>query len=130
MDNPLGGERDLICVVCPMGCAIHVTLQDGQLIKISGQTCKRGVTFAQGEILAPRRVLTTTVRVENGILPLVPVRSRTPLPKELLFKVATILRQVVLQAPVREHQVVLANALESGVDIIASRTLECHDTEI
>lgn len=109
-----------------MGCAIHVTLQDGQLYKTSGQTCKRGIAFAREEILAPRRILTTTVRVENGVLPLVPVRSRTPLPKELLFKVTAILRQMVVQAPVYEHQVVLANALESGVDIIASRTLECH----
>ena len=126
----MDAERDLICVTCPMGCAIHVTLQDGQLQQISGQACKRGAAFAQEEILAPRRILTTTVRVQNGILPLVPVRSRAPLPKEMLFKVAAILRQVVLQAPVREHQVVMANVLDSGVDIIASRALERHDTAI
>jgi CxxC motif-containing protein len=126
----MDAERDLICVTCPVGCAIHVTLQDGQLKQINGQACKRGVAFTKEEILAPRRILTTTVRVQNGILPLVPVRSRAPLPKEMLLKVVAILRQVVLQAPIHEHQVVLANVFDSGVDIIASRALECQDTAI
>jgi CxxC motif-containing protein len=120
-------ERDLICVTCPMGCALHVTLKDGQPQQINGQECKRGVAFAQEEIVAARRMLTTTVRVQKGVLPLVPVRSRTPLPRELLFKVTEILRSVVLEAPIREHEVVLANVLNSGVDIISSRDLERSD---
>jgi CxxC motif-containing protein len=124
MSSPLEVEKDLICVTCPMGCTIHVSLQDGQLQQINGQACKRGITFTEEEIRAPRRMLTTTVRVQNGILPLLPVRSRTPLPKDLIFQVAAILRAVVLQAPIREHQVVLANVLDSGIDIIASRALE------
>jgi CxxC motif-containing protein len=127
MRNPSESERDVICVTCPMGCALHVTLRDGQPQQISGQECKRGIAFAREEILAPRRTLTTTVRVQNGILPLAPVRSRTPLPQEILLKVAVILRQVVLQAPVNEHQVVLANALDSGVDVIASRSIGLCD---
>ena len=69
-------------------------------------------------------MFTTTVRVRGGVLPLVPVRSREPLPKGLLFQVAGELRRMVLQAPVREHQVILADALNGGVDIIASREVE------
>lgn len=123
MANPSSIDKDLICITCPMGCALHATLQNGELRHVSGQACKKGAAFAQEELLAPRRVLTTTVRVQNGILPVVPVRSRTPLPKGLLFEVVAILRRMELQAPVDEHQVVLANVLDSGVDIIASRAL-------
>ena len=67
-------------------------------------------TLAKGE----------TVRVRGGELPLAPVRSAKALPKELLLKVAARLREIVLEAPVAEHQVVCANVLGTGVDIIAT----------
>ena len=123
----MNSEKDLICVTCPMGCTLHVSLQDGQLHQISGQACKRGAAFAQEELFAPRRVLTTTVRVRNGILPLVPVRSRAPLPQKMILKVVAILHKLELEAPIKEHQVVLANVLESGVDIVTSRALEASE---
>ena len=119
-------HRQFICVTCPVGCALDTVVQGDQLIEVQGQACRRGVAFVQEELAAPRRMFTTTVRVRGGVLPLAPVRSREPLPKGLLFQVAAELRRMVLQAPVREHQVVLADALHSGVDIIASRQVEAN----
>lgn len=116
-------QRHFICVVCPVGCAIDAIVEDGELREISGQACKRGLAFVREELTAPKRMLTTTVRVKGGILPLVPVRSSAALPKELLLPVVALLRQVTLEAPVREHQVVLANVFGTGIDIIASRDL-------
>ncbi|MGI5917043.1 MAG: DUF1667 domain-containing protein [Anaerolineae bacterium] len=117
-------EREFICVTCPVGCSIETVVEGQELIEIRGQACNRGVAFVKEELSAPRRMLTTTVRVEGGALPLVPVRSREPLPKEQVLDVAAALRRVVLKAPVKEHQVVLADALGTGVDIIASRDME------
>jgi CxxC motif-containing protein len=114
-------HRQFICVTCPVGCTLDATLEEGQLSEVQGQACRRGKAFVEEELTAPRRMLTTTVRVRGGRLPLVPVRSRTPLPKEILLQVASELRSVVLEAPVREHQVVLPDTLHSGVDIITSR---------
>ncbi|MHB9032272.1 MAG: DUF1667 domain-containing protein, partial [Anaerolineae bacterium] len=88
-----------------------------------GQACKRGIAFAKEEILSPHRMLTTTVRVIAGELPLVPVRSRSPLPKGLLLRAAVALRNVELQAPVQQGQLVMADILGTGVDIIASRDI-------
>jgi CxxC motif-containing protein len=115
--------REFICVTCPVGCTIAATVEDGQLVEIEGHACRRGVAFVEEELTAPKRTLTTTVRVVGGSLPLVPVRSTDPLPKSLLFAVADLLRGVVLQAPVAAGQVVAADVLDSGVDIVTSRAL-------
>jgi CxxC motif-containing protein len=116
-------QRRFICITCPVGCAIDAVIENGELIEATGQACKRGIAFVREELRTPKRMLTTTVRVRGGALPLVPVRSAQALPKGLLFSVAALLRDVVLEAPVLEHQVVLQNVLNTGVDIIASRDL-------
>ena len=116
-------QRDLICVVCPAGCQIQVTVEGGELVEMAGQACKRGEAFAREEIGAPKRMLTTTVRVMGGVLPLVPVRSSAPLPKGLLLQVAALLRELNLPAPVVTQQVVAANVLGTGVDMVASRAI-------
>ena len=117
-------HRQFICVTCPVGCALDAVVEGSELVELQGQSCKRGVAFVQEELTAPKRMFTTTIRVRGGVLPLVPVRSRGPLPKGLLFQVADHLRSVVLEAPVHEHQIILADALHSGVDIIASREIK------
>lgn len=120
-------HRQFICVTCPVGCTLDATVDGDQLIEMQGQACRRGIAFVQEELSAPKRMFTTTVRVRGGALPLVPVRSREPLPKGLLLQVADELRSMVLQAPVHEHQVILADALHGGVDIIASREVKAAE---
>lgn len=117
-------QREFICITCPVGCTLEATVEGRELIELRGQACKRGVAFVQEELTAPKRMLTTTVQVRGGALPLVPVRSDKPLPKELLFAVADRLRAVELVAPIVEHQVVLADVFGSGVDIVTSRSLD------
>jgi len=123
-------QRQFICVVCPVGCTIEATVEDGELLEARGQACKRGIAFVHEELTAPKRMLTTTVQVTGGSLPLVPVRSSGPLPKEMVLEVAARLRRVVLEAPVREHQMVAANVLNTGIDIITSGALPCVGREL
>ena len=52
-----------------------------------------------------------------------PVRSTAPLPKGRLLEVAAHLRGLLLDAPVEEHQLVCADVLGTGVDIVTSRAL-------
>jgi CxxC motif-containing protein len=116
-------QMEFICVTCPVGCTIQATVEGQQLIAIQGQACKRGEPFVREELTAPRRMLTTTVPVRGGRLPLLPVHSSAPLPKALLLPVAALMRQVQVDAPVEEGQVIAPNVLESGVDMVASRPL-------
>lgn len=117
-------QKEFICVVCPMGCTIRATVEGQELIALEGQACRRGEAFVREELTAPKRMLTTTVRVRGGEHPLLPVRSSAPLPKESLLAVAALLREIEVQAPIAERQVIVPNVLGTGVDIIASRPLK------
>jgi CxxC motif-containing protein len=116
-------NREFICVTCPVGCTIETVVEGQELIELKGNACKRGIAFVQEEITNPRRMLTTTVQVIGGELPLAPVHSSEPLPKNLLLAAAHELRSLRLNAPVQMGQVVLAGILGSGVDIVASRPI-------
>jgi len=122
-------SREFICVTCPLGCSIQAVVDGDRLVSIDGQSCKRGEAFVREELSAPKRMLTTTVQVRGGVLPLVPVRSTEPLPKERIFDVAALLRRVVLDAPVAARQMVAANAVGSGVDIVTSRAVDAVKRE-
>jgi len=113
----------LICIACPVGCELKVTHDGKAVLEVDGHKCKKGIDYAETEITDPRRVVITTVRVKGGFHPLVPVRSTEPVPKAKFFPILRRLREVELEAPVEMHQVVLANAEGTGIDVVASRPL-------
>ncbi|MCD6552613.1 MAG: molybdopterin oxidoreductase [Chloroflexi bacterium] len=113
----------LICITCPVGCELTVTHEGKKVLKVEGNQCKLGIEYAKQEISEPRRMIITTVRVKGGFHPLVPVRSAEPVPKEKIFPILKELRKVELEAPIEMHQVVLENALGTGVDVVTSRSL-------
>ncbi|MGB9694988.1 MAG: DUF1667 domain-containing protein [Caldisericaceae bacterium] len=116
-------ETKMICLGCPVGCSLLVTHDGDNIIKVEGNKCNIGVQFATSEIRDPRRMVATTVKVKNGIHPLVPVYTAKPFPKPLIMELMKELRKIELVAPVKMDDVVLANALGTGIDIIASRDL-------
>ena len=117
-------ERKFICVSCPLGCGLTVTLDDaGEVLKVEGNTCARGESYARSEVKDPRRVFASTVRVKGGKLPVCPVRSKTPAPKGKLFGIAREVAELEVDAPVKIGQVLIHNVCGSDVDIVASRDL-------
>ena len=120
-------KRFLTCIVCPKGCEMTSTIADGVVSEVVGNACPRGKKYAEEEILAPKRMLTSSVRVVNGTLPLLPVVSKTNLPKDRILDCAKALRNVTVQAPVKEGQVICADILGLGVDIVASRAMPVAD---
>ena len=114
-------KRELICVSCPIGCAITVELDDnGEVLSVTGNTCKRGDSYARQECTHPERMLTSTVKVEGGRFPVVPVKSCHPVPKEMLFDCMKEINKITVKAPVHIGDVVLSNILDTGVDIVAT----------
>ena len=111
--------RNLICIGCPMGCALTVTMQDGNVTAVDGNTCKRGDEYARREVTSPTRVLTTTVPVSSGNRPTVPVKSAGEVPKAMVLECSRALRSVTLCAPVSAGDIVLRDILGTGVNIIA-----------
>ena len=116
-------EKVFHCIMCPMGCELRATVEDGVVRSVTGNQCPRGAKYARDEITVPRRMLTTTVRIAGGVLPLLPVVSAAPLPKGRILDCACALRNVTATAPVRAGDVVAADILGLGVDIVASRDM-------
>lgn len=115
--------KKINCIVCPLSCVGEVTLEDGEVKDITGFTCDRGNKYGEEEVTFPKRTLTTTVKVDCGELALLPVVSKTPLPKDKVMECARYLSCVRVKAPIAEGDIVCSNILGLGVDIIATRDL-------
>lgn len=113
-------KRNLVCVSCPLGCPIEVEIENGQVISVRGNTCKRGDAYARTEVTNPVRSLTTSVKLEGGIHPVVPVKSSSPVPKDRMFDCMKEINGAVIKAPVKIGDVVIENICGLGVDIIAT----------
>jgi CxxC motif-containing protein len=116
-------ETKIICLGCPVGCTLIVTHDGKNIMHIAVNKCDIGIKFATTEITDPRRIVATTVKVKGGIHPLLAVYTASPFPKPLIMELMKELRKIELEAPVKMDQVVVKNALGTGVDIIASRDL-------
>lgn len=114
--------KNLICIVCPKGCHLQVDEDNGYAV--TGNSCPRGAEYGKTELLHPTRVLTSTVRVDGGLHRRLPVKTTAPIPKELLFQAMEALNGVTLTAPVTVRQVVIANLLGTGVDVVATREMK------
>ncbi len=113
--------KEMICVSCPVGCSIKIELsENNDVLSVTGNHCKRGENYAITECTAPTRMLTTTVKVKNGVYPLVPVRSEKPVPKHMLFDIIKLLNSIEMTAPVKIGDIIINNVLGTDVDIIAT----------
>ena len=114
--------RELICINCPMGCPLTVTLEDGEVTSVTGNTCPRGDSYGRKEVTNPRRIVTTTVPVEgSSIERMVSVKTRTDIPKDKIFDVVWTLKEVKAQAPVEIGDVIVADVAGTGVDVVATK---------
>jgi CxxC motif-containing protein len=120
---PDSETKVITCIGCPSGCEITVT-KIGDNFTVEGNECNRGEDYAIEEFTAPKRILTTTLQVKNGILPLIPVRSDSPLPKDKLFDCMDHLCKVQIPAPIKMGDILVKDILNLGSNIIASRDLE------
>ena len=113
-------KRDRTCVACPLGCAITVEYDDTGVLSVTGNTCKRGDAYARTEIVNPTRSLATSLRVNGGIHPVVPVKTSQPIPKKMMFDCMKVINAAVVDAPVSIGQVLIPDILGTGVDIVAT----------
>jgi CxxC motif-containing protein len=116
--------RQLICIGCPLGCNLTVSIEEGSIRQVTGNHCPRGADYAHSECLHPKRMVTSTVPVSNGQWETLPVKTREEVPKDKVLACVACLQGVRVQAPVRMGEVVLTNAAGTGVDFIAARHVE------
>ena len=117
---------ELTCIGCPMGCPLIVTMEDGAVATVTGNTCPRGKEFAISEMTAPKRTICSTVRTAFPDAPVLPVRVSADIPKDRIFDVMDAIRTVTVTERIARGDVVIPNVLGLGVDVIATSSLLKH----
>jgi CxxC motif-containing protein len=126
--SPREKQQKFTCVTCPNSCRLTVWTDPGSTeVHVEGNTCPRGKDYGINEYTNPVRMIITTMRIEGGILPVIPVRSKLTIPKAKIKEVFAIINKAVCQAPVTMGQVLISNIANTGVDIIASRDIKKSD---
>lgn len=112
--------KNLTCIVCPMGCQISVELDDNKnLLSVSGHTCKRGEAYAHTECTAPQRTVTTTVAIRGGGV--LPVKTDSPIPKELMLDCMREINKAKAEPNARLGDVIIKDILGTGANVVATR---------
>lgn len=117
-------KRELICIGCPLGCPLSVTLENGEVTSVTGNTCPRGDAYARKEVTNPTRIVTSTVRVSGGVSSMVSCKTASDIPKNKIFAVTECLKTVCASAPVTIGDILLENVADTGVNIIATKNVE------
>ncbi len=115
-------KRNLICIGCPMGCPLTVTL-DGENITVEGNTCPHGAEYAKKEVTAPTRVVTSTVRVNGADIARVSVKTASDIPKNKIFDCMAEISKMEVQAPVAIGDIIIKNCAGTGVDVVATKNV-------
>ena len=114
--------KKITCIECPIGCEIEVDFEGDKVLSVKGNTCKRGEEYATNEIICPKRVVTSTVRLASGGV--LPVKTSAPVKKENIFIVMQKINSVNCLEKVKTGDIIVKD-IEPGVDLVA--TADCQE---
>lgn len=117
-------KREFICIRCPLGCALCAEIADGKVTAVHGNSCRRGADYAAQEAVAPKRTVTSSVRVLGSKRKLIPVRTVPEVPKESIFDVMAVIRRLRIAAPVTMGDILAENIAGTGSDLVATDSAE------
>lgn len=112
--------KKFTCISCPIGCSLTVDVDN---LLVTGNKCNRGKIYGINEVTNPVRTITTTVKVEGGTHKVLPVKTKTPIPKGLNMECMKVLNAITVKAPVKIGDIIVKNILGTGVDIVATREM-------
>ena len=117
--------RNLICINCPMGCPLEVTLDQGEVVSVTGNTCPRGAEYGRKEVTNPTRIVTSSVLLANAAngAKTVSCKTKTDIPKDKIFDVVKALKGITVEAPVHIGDVILEDVAGTGIPIVATKEI-------
>ena len=105
-------KRRWTCIECPIGCEIDVELEDEKVVSLTGNCCPRGKVYAEAEVVCPKRVVTSTVRAENGEM--IPVKTDRPVRKDAIFEVLKKINAITCKMPVALGDILVENICDDA----------------
>lgn len=110
-------KKELTCIVCPLGCALEISMNDGKIVDIKGNTCPRGKIYAESECTNPQRTVTSVVRCNDGSM--LSVKTDRPIPKGKMFECMNIINNTIVSLPICIGDTVIENVF--GCNIVATQ---------
>ena len=114
-------KREMICIVCPVGCHLSV---DEETLEVTGNRCPRGAKYGKKELTNPTRMLTSTVKTNATLQRRVSIKTSDEIPKGKIFEIMDELNTINAQVPVKSGDILLKNVCDTGVDIVATTSLD------
>jgi len=111
--------KELICIQCPLGCTVKAE-RKGDEIRVSGNLCARGESYARKELINPERILTTTVATSFPDFPRLPVRTAGEIPLEKIPKAMQVINKILIKQKIKIGDIIQPNLLNTGVDLVAT----------
>ena len=115
-------EQLITCINCPVGCRMTVQTSEGKILSIADNQCKRGEIYARQESVQPLRMVTAVARVEGSPTP-ISLKTAAPVPKDKIMDVMKAVNSLKLCLPIHIGQVLEENAANTGVSLVATRSL-------
>jgi CxxC motif-containing protein len=113
---------ELICIACPKGC--HLIVEgDHPNWHVTGNACIKGEAYGVKEVVDPRRILTTTIRIRHDIHRRLPVVTSAALPKDMLIAALAVINPSVVTPPIYVNQVIFENILGTDINLLSSKTI-------
>ena len=117
-------QPEIICVGCPLGCRVTLTVSpDFHIEHMVGNRCREGKIYAAAEFQNPVRIFTATVLAKGSNRHLVPVKTDRPVPKTLLKELMRAVAHISLEPPVEMGQEIVHDILGTGANLVATGTL-------
>ncbi|MCL5069908.1 MAG: DUF1667 domain-containing protein [Actinobacteria bacterium] len=119
-------KKKITCITCPIGCLLEIDYDSikKRIISLKGNQCKKGHKFAQDEIFDPKRIMTTTVKINSKFFKRLPVRSNIPAPKDMIKRMVKEIKKIQVTIPVKMGDTLAINFMDTGVNIISSTTIK------
>ncbi len=113
----------MICIACPIGC--HLEIENGENgFKVYNNKCNKGETYAKDEYFHPKRTVTVTIKLNNSKhLSRLPVKTDKPILKQHIEALVKHLYSVEVSIPVKTGDIIVENYENTGVNIIATRSV-------
>ncbi|MCD8067961.1 MAG: DUF1667 domain-containing protein [Lachnospiraceae bacterium] len=115
-------SKELICIVCPMGCQLLVQVEGAEVKSVRGNTCPRGDAYARKEVTNPTRIITTTVCVE-GWDEMLSVKTAEGIPKGKIMDCVRSLKNIRVKRPVHIGDVILEDVAGTGIPVVATKNI-------
>ncbi len=121
---------ELICIGCPMGCPLTVTINGDKALNVTGNTCPKGEAYARKEVTNPTRIVTSTVKVAGSDRNFISVKTKTDIPKQKIFACMQEINHILAKAPIAIGDILLENVADTGVPIVATKAARRKDDKL